>query len=48
MFSMLQFQISIKLQTKYNSKASIFSHLICGKFDAKLKIPYARMALEAL
>jgi hypothetical protein len=42
---MLQFQISIKLQTKYNSKASIFSPLICGEFDAKLKIQYVRMAL---
>jgi hypothetical protein len=48
MFSMLQFQISIKLQTKNNSKACIFSHLICGEFVAELKIQYAKMALEAL
>lgn len=47
MFFMLQFQINIKLQVKYNSKASIFSRLICGDFDAKVKIQYVRMALKA-
>jgi hypothetical protein len=43
---MLQFQTSIKLQAKYNSKAPIFPLLICGEFDAELKIQYARMALK--